>query len=156
MLWFVCSKAAVCASARASWSPTNPVVVHRAGALPFILGTVPKVACTNLRKLLLVLINYHPYKPQPLPGRKVPLDMSVRIRVFYVAAVLPLYASLYLCVMSVRLSLRCRPCPAYATTEQLASLWLALRALIKYHATSCHRFQAARRLITSALSRRSL
>jgi hypothetical protein len=72
------AQAAVCSSSRDSWTPTNPVVVHRTGSLPFILGSVPKVACTNLRKLLLVLVNYHPYKPAPLPGRRVPLDMSVR------------------------------------------------------------------------------
>ena len=66
-----------CAAHVSSARATNPVVVHRAGALPFVMGTVPKAGCTNLRKLLLVLIGYHPRKKAPEGGFRVPLSMEL-------------------------------------------------------------------------------
>jgi hypothetical protein len=72
-----------CAASWRAWSPTNPVVVKRAGARPFILATVPKAGCTNLRKLLRILISFYPAERDPRPGRRVPLKMRVVHNTYY-------------------------------------------------------------------------
>jgi hypothetical protein len=65
-----------CAASHESIAPTNPVVIHRAGSSPFIMCTIPKAACSNLRKLLLVLLHYSPELPGPTPGSKITIDSS--------------------------------------------------------------------------------
>jgi Sulfotransferase family len=42
--------------------------LQRVGSPPFILATIPKVACTNLRKLTQVLIRDDPYHKTPRKG----------------------------------------------------------------------------------------
>ena len=57
------SKSKKCAADLGSANPNNPVVVQSGNAAPFMMCTIPKVACTNFRKLLRVLMLH----PEPLP-----------------------------------------------------------------------------------------
>jgi hypothetical protein len=45
-----------CATGRQAWVPTNPVVVESPDIAPFVMCTVPKVACSSFRKLLNTVI----------------------------------------------------------------------------------------------------
>lgn len=63
-----------CGASPEGVAPTNPVVIHRAGSSPFIMCTVPKAACSNLRKLLFVLLNFFPELPDSTPGNTIPVD----------------------------------------------------------------------------------
>lgn len=56
-------QASKCAADLSAANPNNPVVVQSRNAAPFMMCTIPKVACTNFRKLLRVLMLY----PEPLP-----------------------------------------------------------------------------------------
>jgi Sulfotransferase family len=62
-----------CAASYDAFGASNPVVVHRTGIDPFIIATVPKAGCTNLRKLVITLIKLMPKRaPQRLrPGSNV-------------------------------------------------------------------------------------
>ena len=62
-----------CAASHAALEPTNPVVVQRPHVAPFVMCTVPKVACTNLRKLLYAIINYRHERPERGAGFAWPL-----------------------------------------------------------------------------------
>lgn len=65
-----------CAKFSAGTRGTNPVVVHRHGALPFVIGAVPKAGSTNLHKLTLALVAHRPYRKAPPGGVRVPMSMN--------------------------------------------------------------------------------
>jgi hypothetical protein len=48
--------ASKCSTQRRSADPTNPVVIEVGYGSPFIICTIPKVGCTNFRKLLRALL----------------------------------------------------------------------------------------------------
>lgn len=56
-----------CANGNSALQATNPVVINVRGLQPFMLCSVPKVACTNLRKLLQAILAKPgaPYDPDP-------------------------------------------------------------------------------------------
>lgn len=47
-----------CPDHRGATTPTNPVVVQAPGVQSFVICTVPKSGCTNLRKLMHAVMNY--------------------------------------------------------------------------------------------------
>jgi hypothetical protein len=61
--------ASKCSTQRQSAHPTNPVVIELGYGSPFIMCTIPKVGCTNFRKLLRTLFLV-PKLPPPNPTKQ--------------------------------------------------------------------------------------
>ena len=61
----------LCALSREAQSGTMPHVVQRAGMLPYVLTSLPKAGCTNLRKLTNALNSVQPLDTYPRPARTV-------------------------------------------------------------------------------------
>jgi hypothetical protein len=57
-----------CQRSTGAYSPTNPIIVQRPYIAPFAMCTVPKAACTSLRKLLYAVIHYNRDTPKPGAG----------------------------------------------------------------------------------------
>jgi hypothetical protein len=63
-----------CQKAEYAFLPTNPIIVQRPHVAPFAMCTVPKAACTSLRKLLYAIIHYNRDRPRPGAGFKMALS----------------------------------------------------------------------------------
>ena len=65
-----------CAARHGSANPTNPVVMQTENSAPFVICTIPKVACTNIRKLLRVLIKHPDSLPEGADEQMWPAHFS--------------------------------------------------------------------------------
>ena len=70
-------KSKQCAAYGAGSRGSNPVVVQRAGAVPFVLGVVPKSGSTNVHRLQLALVAHHPYEKAPPRRSRMRLSMHI-------------------------------------------------------------------------------